>query len=302
VLDRWRGLKVNVPDGVRHLICPFSWRLPFEGWAVFRIVFSSFGPVVIHTSDVRGLVRAVPALLMRRKTYVFLHHGSVVDEGQSSVLNLVLRYVLPRLTKAIVVGQRQFDMLSRSGFCTKNVAIIQPFIAPPSSFPRLMALSERRRVVVASGYVQRYYNYEFAIKLAQSSDWDECRLYFYGQAHDAAYLAELRSKDVGRKVRIFFDTDHEEFLQSVGECQLLVRANLVDSFGIATWEALSLGTAVVASDVCDRAPGVFTFSAGSYEEFLLAVDNALQGGCVRFDPREAVTRNRLSLKKILFGS
>ena len=78
------------------------------------------------------------------------------------------------------------------------------------------------------------------------------------------------------------DVAHETCLALMSRADVFVRPSLVDGDAISVREALSLGTAVAASNVGTRPAGTLLFEAGNVEQMVAAIEKGLakRRGCV----------------------
>ena len=130
--------------------------------------------------------------------------------------------------------------------------------------------------IVASGTENKLYNHEWVIKYAQENRSVNVALFVYGDDYRSI---ELLAKDVAN-VQVFPLVNVDTFNRALTLSSVYVRPTLRDSFGIAVADAYELGVPVLASDVCDRFPGVYIFNPDSYDTFskklTLLIENKTQ--------------------------
>ena len=97
----------------------------------------------------------------------------------------------------------------------------------------------------------------------------------YGErSPEVMTMLEIADKELSN-FQILESMPENKFLYLLSIASLYVRPNDIDSFGIVCADAVLSGTPVVASNVCDRFPGVTLFEAGNYQDFANKVNQCL---------------------------
>jgi hypothetical protein len=74
------------------------------------------------------------------------------------------------------------------------------------------------------------------------------------------------------------ELDHPQALALIARCDAFIRPTTHDGDAISVREALALGVPCVASDVCARPHGAYTFRAGDAMDLTDQVHHALEQG------------------------
>jgi glycosyltransferase involved in cell wall biosynthesis len=103
-------------------------------------------------------------------------------------------------------------------------------------------------------------------------------LFAIGEMDDDAYYRQIQSRiaELGIAGNVYFLTRQKEMWPLLKKADLMVRPTCTDAYGISVAEALYLGCAAVASDVCERANGTILFVNRNKDDFLLKCRQVLE--------------------------
>ena len=87
--------------------------------------------------------------------------------------------------------------------------------------------------------------------------------------------SKLEASSNADRITVTIDLAPQEFQKELAESSVYVRPASTDSLGVAVWEAIALGTPVVASDVCERPVGVRIFPNNDKAKFFQLLGEVL---------------------------
>lgn len=213
----------------------------------------------------------IPFLKKGRRFHLTLHHG-VLDRKYPSFL---FKYLLSKIDIIYCLSEKQFsfyqdDFLAGNAKLKFSSSYVP--IPRPSSVFSVKEIDEfvgEDEFVVASGNCTKIYNHDWIVRLFNEIELDDKLVIFLYGAIDGEYLCLLqRLGAANARIKLMFNVRQETFGLYLSRAKLYIRANSVDSFGIAVADAVSYGVTVMASDVCNRYPGSYLFKAVNYESFV----------------------------------
>ncbi|MBK6639292.1 MAG: glycosyltransferase [Rhodocyclaceae bacterium] len=217
---------------------------------------------------------------------LMLHNGEL---GHGGVLRLLpvwfLKWLYRRFDKVLVISQRQASYYSRYVSPEKLVAVKS--YLPASNYghfssiavDRLVALKVKSQcpLITLSGYPLKEYGYQLffdAIEPLLDQQFLIC-LCFYGEEADR--VQQFVPAACSDRVLVLITSSEHGFSEVLRATDIYVRPNLVDSFGVAVADAVTMGKVVIASDVCERVPGAVLFKSGEVE----ALERCASSGACR---------------------
>lgn len=225
-------------------------------------------PVWIHFSTLSrasALRLAIAVVVMApARTYLVPHSGTFPRD----IYRRGWPYAMLRQALCLVTGAVCFDASSHDAL---HVLRRKLDLVRGHSFMADSELERQRSeprefggtpTVVMSGYPTGIYNYLEAIRAIEILRLEgvaiRLRIFHYGPP-DEGYWSRVKLL-AGRSSGVNLETGSSaEFFRALRAADLYVRNTSHDSYGVACAEAVYLGTPVLATDVCDRAPGVQTF-------------------------------------------
>ncbi len=215
------------------------------------------------------------------KRVLTIHHGNFVENYArgSRFQRFMIREALNDFDAVVLPTRELRDAMLRQFASLKaQLTVISSFIAPSHAriasslgpfdeFIQLVsANNSRRSIILVSGFGFPYYGYDLLIEALKEMIAAEKRfavvISFYGPEDVAYRRGIVRQFEAICPTLVLKDLDPEHFFYVLGHCDVYVRPTLADSCGVTVYEALMLGTPVVASDVCERPPGVFLHKTG----------------------------------------
>ena len=244
----------------------------------------------INYSTPGGVLRCI--LLPRMpgaKWVLMLHNGELRDTGVMRYLPFsLIKWLLGRFDTVLVISQKQASYYSRYVSADKLVSVKSYLPAPnygrysSIALDRFLAMKAQRQcpVISLSGYALKEYGYELffeAISSLMDRHWLICICCYGDQAERVQQFIPVASLD---RVVVFCNLSEHAFIQVLRATDIYVRPNLVDSFGVAVADVVSMGKVVIASDVCERVPGAVLFRSGDVESLRARLRLALDGQLV----------------------
>lgn len=296
VIDPYRQTTdVVLPPFVHHPRQHF----PGDLVALYRLLMrNNFDLAHVHVSSMARFMwwgRLLTASTRSKKKILTIHHGNFVENYLRG--NRLQRFLVRKALNSFNVillptADLRDSLVSEFGALTAQTEVIHSFIEPSEAkiapsfgpfdeFVQTVCENSISSTILVSGFGFSYYGYDILIealeKVAKTDKRFAVVISFYGP-EDETY----RKSVVSRLQAIcptlpFHDLDPEHFLYLLAHCDVYVRPTLVDSCGVSVYEALMLGTPVIASDVCRRPPGVFLHKTGdssSLAQQILDVDES----------------------------
>ena len=196
---------------------------------------------------------------------IMLHHGHLA----SKLPRFLLKYILNKFDIIYTLNERQtlffksidpqLNIIKESSYVPAKLVDI-----PSHEKKALLDIKELNyKVVVGSGFPRPLYQHHLLIEVIEKKSDAYLFLFLYGEGELKQELLNLEHP----RVIVFLDKDEDIFNYYLSKADLYVRPTLEDSFGIACADAVEFGVPVVASNVCKRYSGVFTYELNSNQEF-----------------------------------
>lgn len=191
---------------------------------------------------------------------LMLHHGSLEMPSilKRFVINTAISFAKNRVDIALALNKKQVLFYKQHGF--KNVIETTSYLPcslDSHKYPYIEhTISDLRRrgkkILIASGFPRKIYNHLWLINFARDNHV-ALLLFLYGNGESMTSL----TKACGQvdDCYLFYGCSEACFNSALSGADVYVRPNDVDSFGIACADAISVGTRVLASDVCPRYKG-----------------------------------------------
>lgn len=276
--------KLNIGCGVSHKTAPTN--------LLFRILWLIAN--IQNKSDIHFNFSTTKALLLfailpKRKSRwtLTLHHGNLGNNVPGKIKSRILKSLLQRFDSIVALNESQMQFYMSAGASPSRLHRLTSYIkgpetqAKPSDKVKQLVHSVRksgRQLIFASGYPTNTYQH---IELLQAIESLQQKLpvflllCVYGP--DSENLtASIQEKVRGIKNAQLIDSmPEDDFACILQAADLYVRANLVDSCGIAVHDSVEYGTKVVASDACERPAEAILFPAGDTAKLESAIEKAL---------------------------
>ncbi len=213
------------------------------------------------------------ALPKFRNTWsLMLHHGDL----SSSRSKLLLNYILSKFDTIYVISHKQeefFKTINSSLPLVKKTSYVPATLVDISNFkkkPLIEAKKNSFKILIGSGFPRSLYQHDLLIDIINTNTNTYLFLFLYGEGDLKDELININHP----RVTVFLDENEDVFNYYLSEADLYIRPTLEDSFGIACADAIEFGVPVIASDVCNRYNGVYTYK--STQELMAITENILR--------------------------
>lgn len=252
--DNFRGIYKLASSKIVALIMLYKLQLSYKGKELF-----------FNFSSGNSLIFFLFLPKINNEWTLMLHHGHLA----SKLPKFILRFILSKFNKVYVLNDRQalffkdidpkINIIKESSYVPATLVDIPGHEKQP-----LLDIKELNyKVVVGSGFPRPLYQHHLLIEVIEKISDAYLFLFLYGEGELKQELLNLEHP----RVMVFLDKDEDIFNYYLSKADLYVRPTLEDSFGIACADAVEFGVPVVASNVCKRYSGVFTYELNSNQEF-----------------------------------
>lgn len=235
-------------------------------WLWIKLAFKANKVVHFNFSSTRALFLLALQPKFGRKWVLTLHNGNL--RSRSSFTKLLHKLVLRRIDKIITLSNKQEVYYSSLGF--QNTHNIDSYLPPTVDFQETSSQIIPfgfKQTVLGSGYCLDFYRLDFLETFALKHPDIQVLIVLYGNSDELILNRLKANSNKLDNLTLVEPMEESNFLSLLSKVDLYMRPNDVDSFGIACADAITLGTKVIASDVCKRFQGVTTFTVGDYKEF-----------------------------------
>ncbi|HDY7637097.1 TPA: glycosyltransferase [Vibrio vulnificus] len=221
----------------------------------------------------------------KQKWLLTLHNGDPIGRFEHKFLgglyNQCFIIALRKFDRIVCLNSNQESIYRRLKVNDDNLFFMDSFVpytlieeSPESiSIKDIFNHVEFEKTIIMNGYCKSFYNFHYAIEYVLSRDDSVLIIALYGDS-DENYEKEVRQLIGGsNRVKILYNLEQAEFISLLSQCNVYLRANSIDSFGIAVADAVCLGLKVVASDVCERFSGAILYKHDSKEELFNELDS-----------------------------
>ena len=283
VLDL-RNVEGKKPLSAGHQISPFRSRLLSLFWLQWKLFAMRPKVLHFHFSDTLGLILSVFLRTGNARTALTLHHGvTSLPRSRERLLRLFAATIRSRIDVMHVLNSDQKKLFSELvGFDADAIFLCPTHVSAkeggtPASKEVVDLISRYERFILTSGVGNRLNRADLILDYWAKRPSDDIQLVVsvYGDT-DSTYLAELQGKAESIPTAILIGPMAElDFNALLGAAELYVRPAEVDSFGIVVTDALTFGTPVLASDVCDRPKEAMLFDISDPTELAAKLDALL---------------------------
>jgi glycogen synthase len=251
-----------------------------EGWTV-HVHTSGNNPkswMVAATAGVRA---------PRAPRVITLHSGLLPDYLAASVARRAFaRVALARYSRVVAVSEAVREALLRCGIPEEKLVVYPAFCAsqvrPGPVTPQVRETRTRRRLLLAMAHhPSPVYGRELmfrALRLIADALPGVGLAVFGPGTHSEAFLRDAQAAGVEELLENLGELEHPRALALMARCDAFIRPTTHDGDAISVREALALGVPCVASDVCARPHGTYTFRAGDAVDLANQVSRALKQG------------------------
>jgi len=254
-----------------------------EGWTVH-----------VHTSGnnpkawVLAALAAVPA--PRSPRVITLHSGLLPDylAGARS-RRLLARAALLGYSRVVAVSEAVREALVDCGVPAEKILVYPAFcgsqVRPGEPTPAIEAARARRGTLLAMAHhpspvYGRALMFRALRRIADERPGVGLAVFGPGTRSEE-FMRDARESGVESLLENLWELEHAQALALMARCDAFIRPTTHDGDAISVREALALGVPCVASDVCARPQGAYTFRAGDAEDLALQVHHAIESGPAR---------------------
>lgn len=213
---------------------------------------------------------------------LMLHHGSLEINGyfKRIITNYAIACVKRKIDLVLALNDHQECFYYQHGFkAIERTCSYLPCLSVINKIPYLQTIIDwlrlnNKSILVASGFPRKMYNHMWLIDFARDNNV-AVFLFLYGDGDVMPSLIKACQKS--DDCYLFYGCTEHSFNFVLAHADIYVRPNDIDSFGISCADAITLGTRVLASDVCPRFPGcrIYDHREGGYQAFSDALLNML---------------------------
>ncbi|PTL77278.1 glycosyltransferase family 4 protein [Vitiosangium sp. GDMCC 1.1324] len=250
-----------------------------EGWTV-HVHTSGNNPkswMLVATAGVRA---------PRSQRVITLHSGLLPDYLAASVSRRAFaRVALAGYSRVVAVSEAVREALSRC--VSEDKLVVYPAfcgsqVRPGPVPPRVEEARNRRRTLLAMAHhPSPVYGRGLmfrALRMLASALPGVGLAVFGPGTRSEEFLRDARQYEVEALLEDLGELEHPAALALMARCDAFVRPTTHDGDAISVREALALGVPCVASDVCGRPHGTYTFRAGNAVDLAEKVRHALEQG------------------------
>jgi hypothetical protein len=309
-LDIYPARNKEVPLGLKVKFLGKSFGFPLLNLALFSIVKP--GKYFFNFSSVKSLLFFVliPRFSGSRWTLV-LHNGDLTSsyKALNLILKILVKFSIRKFDRIGYITNSQLDFYKK--FSYKNLCKISPYIENDDSYPALNesmfvadyfgSIRSKRTGIksfVISGFPKECYRLIETVEVLSRVHKKGFDFYLnicvYGIG-DVDILNRLILLAKQHKwINLYSHLNSSDFTSILDSSDVYIRMNTVDSFGLVCAEAISRGTHVIATDVCDRYKGVWLISPDDFNTLELTLKEFLNGNGI-----DSCLSRQPTLKEIL---
>ncbi|WNG57080.1 glycosyltransferase family 4 protein [Archangium gephyra] len=268
-----------------------------EGWTVH-----------VHTSGNNPkswMLAATAGVRARAPRVITLHSGLLPDYLASSVSRRAFaRVALAGYSRVVAVSEAVREALARCGVPEEKLVVYPAFcgsqVRPGRVSPEIEAARARRLPLLAMAHhPSPVYGRGLMFRALRmiADELPGVGLAVFGPGtRSEEFLRDAHEHRVEELIEDMGELEHSRALALISRCDAFIRPTTHDGDAISVREALALGVPCVASDVCGRPHGTYTFRAGNAVELAERVHHALEQG-----PAQAVSPDAGPVLLKLYG-
>ena len=274
-ISKFGNEKLNIYKGTNPVFLLYS---------LFILIRNGFKLFHFHSSK-----RALPFFLvlpflklLNKKVILSIHHGGFCGWlEESEIRKKIYSLYFSFSDKIIFMNEKEankFVDLSRSNH--SKVKSISPFIADNKKLYDLNYvapnLNEEVFKITTIGLWRRLYKYEDVLKACREISQKKTipiKLDIVTGSKPAgetykAEIYEMASRIKSDFIEVTFIEDKHGILEYLKGKDVLIRANMIDSYGLCTAEALLVGTPAIATNVCRRPENTLLYTPGNIDQLV----------------------------------
>jgi len=205
--------------------------------------------------------------LYKRQSTVWiltLHNG---DLNSDFIPQCVINFLLNKFDKVVALSKLQQQYYKSSANIKFQIVNMDPFVPCdydtdlqiPVEYNKFKNVNVNKSIILMNGYCKPFYKFEDGIEFVMKNINYCLVIVLYGD-RDPMYRALLENRAACSNNILFLEgVEQSVFFKLLKDIDIYLRANTVDSFGIAVADAVCLGKKVLASDICERFHGAQVF-------------------------------------------
>lgn len=268
-----------------------------EGWTVH-----------VHTSGNNPkswMLAATAGVKARAPRVITLHSGLLPDYLAGSLSRRAFaRVALSGYSRVVAVSEAVREALARCGVPEEKLVVYPAFCGSqvrPGRVTREIeeARGRRQTLLAMAHHPSPVYGRELMFRALRmlADELPGVGLAVFGPGtRSEEFLRDAREHRVEELIEDMGELEHSRALALISRCDAFIRPTTHDGDAISVREALTLGVPCVASDVCGRPHGTYTFRAGNAVDLAERVHHALEQG-----PAQAVSPDAGPVLLKLYG-
>jgi len=275
VIDLYPSKSKTIPNTYKGNVLYFNGILKFVLFYFMNSMHWRHKTIHFNFSRANSLVLFLFLPKFGSKFHLMLHHGELNQSRVPWLYSILLK----RFDVIHSMNDKQDVFFLQNKVSVKKVKRNLSYVKPVldaicmEKKVEIDVFFSESNVVVASGRPDSLYNHLWNIDYVSKNNDLKLALFIYGEGNS---LDKIKKKTNGlSNVKVFYDCNEDVFLYALSKAKLYSRPTKIDSFGIAVADAIELNVAVLASNVCRRYPGTYTFRPTCYRGFKAAIDSAL---------------------------
>lgn len=216
---------------------------------------------------------------------VTLHNGDLkIPKGPKWLNEYLISKAIKKIDRIVFLSKLQEKFYLSYNEASKKLIKMDSFIPVsldklgnecPRSFIEFKNKNIGNKFILMNGYCKDFYRFEDGINFVLESDNAAIVIVLYGDT-DKAYLSFIQKLALGSsKVLFLHSLEHDSFIHLLSAIDIYLRANSVDSYGIAVADAVCLKKLAVASNVCSRFDGAILFEVGNIRDMQKKLSESL---------------------------
>jgi glycosyltransferase involved in cell wall biosynthesis len=250
-----------------------------EGWTVH-----------VHTSGNNPkswMLAATAGIRARAPRVITLHSGLIPDYLAASVSRRAFaRVTLAGYSRVVAVSEAVREALAGCGVPEEKLVVYPAFcgsqVRPGPVTQAVQEARIRRKPLLAMAHhPSPVYGRKLMFRALRmiADELPGVGLAVFGPGtRSEEFLRDAREFQVEEILEDMGELEHPQALALMARCDAFIRPTTHDGDAISVREALALGVPCVASDVCARPHGAYTFRAGDAVDLAAQVHQALEHG------------------------
>jgi hypothetical protein len=220
-----------------------------------------------------------------QKWVLTLHNGNPARNFNNSwsavIYKKIFKVTLKKFDKIVYLNDKQYELYLILGVDMHKLVDLDSFVpfseikqcSKPLLINDLFPKVDFEHSIIMNGYCKEFYNFHHGIEYVLSRKNSVLIIALYGDTDDSYERDLINLIGSSNRVKVMRNLNQAEFNRLLAQCSIYLRANSIDSFGIAVADAVCLGLKVIASDICSRFDGAITYKTGNRKELFKLLDD-----------------------------